>query len=311
MCLYATTMLNPRYKKYPNAHPADKYVTVKCGVCYECRKARGMEWRQRLEQEMMNPQVKDMRRAFITLTVSDEVALKYGVDYQTMSLEDRLSEETYRRENTMMKDLVKKWRHAVDKKGYKQRHFFITEHGEEDTLRIHIHGILFVEGDVMEDVVERWRGGHTDIGEFRDSTIGYLCKYIHKMPRIHKRYKSIVLASPGIGRNFVKRFKESHPQIEKEHDVNPTYRCKNGTLIAMCDYYKKKIYTDKQLAERRHKLWKEGTRWVRGLEYNLKDPRELRNYYRKIEQEQKHPPLGMKPDLTKLVNLDEICTFQI
>lgn len=295
MCLYPTRIENPRYKNMPNVHPAIKYVTAKCGMCYECRKARAAEWRQRLEEEMRQPRYPGTTRLFITFTISNEVAQKYGVNYVDATLEERVSEETYAKENAMMKDLVKKWRHSVDKKKIKQRHFFVTEHGEDDSLRIHLHGIVWVKEEDVERMMASWTAGRTDRGNIRDSTIGYLCKYMHKMPKVHKHYRSIVLCSPGIGSGMVERYKQIHPEIEKQLDIDPKYRYKNGVKVSMCDYYKRKLFTRKQIEDRRRKLWKEQRRWVMGIEYKLSDRESARAYTRKMVTEQASPPLGMKP----------------
>ena len=35
-----------------------------------------------------------------------------------------------------------------------------------------------------------------------ERTVGYICKYVQKMDEKHPLYKSIILCSPGIGKNY-------------------------------------------------------------------------------------------------------------
>lgn len=284
MCLYPTTLVNPKYKNQ-KINPAIKYVTAKCGKCIECRQAKAREWQQRLEAECENNK---QPHAFITLTVSNETALKYGIDY---TKENPTTEEFYEKENSMIKKEVQKWRHKCEKNGLKKKQFLITEHGEDNSYRIHVHGIIW--SNQIKDVVEKWKAGRTDIGTIRDSTISYIVKYIHKTPERHKNYKSIILVSPGIGNSYTKSA-NAYRNRWRGDQTDFTYRLKNGTKIALCDYYMKKLYTENQLLQRRIKINEEGKRWVFKLEYNIRESKQYKNYIEKLAYEQKKHPRNLE-----------------
>lgn len=282
MCLFYSTIENPRYKERQETHPALKYVTAKCGLCIECRQARAREWQQRLEAEMERND--GLPHTFVTLTISDEVAESFGIDYSKGWPEDHQQrEEMFQKENRMVKELVKKWRKACDKAQSKQRHFLITEHGETRTERIHMHGILW--GEDIQGLAEKWKFGIADVGEMRDSTIGYVVKYIHKAQEYFGDYKPVVLATPGIGRCYIDTHKEEHRW--KGRSTNFLYRLKSGAKVALCDYYMHKLFTRQQLEMRRMWIWKEGTRWVRGIEYMTNNVQEYNRMIEKITYEQK------------------------
>lgn len=290
MCLYFSTIENPRYKKTGTPNYYLKYVTIKCGECIECRQARAREWQQRLDAEL---RFGDKRKPFfVTLTVSDETTLKYGIDYQNMHEEERLAKETYEKENEMMKDLVRKWRNKCEKDKIKKKQWLITEHGEDNSLRIHIHGIIWT--DDIDKVKKAWTFGFMDIGEIRESTIGYLVKYIHKIPEFHKNYKSIVLCSPGIGKAYCERKQTKMRHKWKNEATNYKYKMPNGMELELCDYFKKKLFKIGQLEMRRKYISEKGQRWVKGISYDKYNDPLLRKMYEKLAYEQK------KCDLLKL-----------
>lgn len=286
MCLFPTSIENPRYKKRDDVHPAIKYVTAKCGKCIECRQARAREWQQRLYEECKS---NDTSHSFITLTVDNATALEFGIDYEKSIPKTELL-DLYEKENTMMKALVKRWRLKCNKKGLKQQHFFITEHGETSTERIHIHGIIW--GADLKRLAKEWTYGISDVGEMRDSTIPYIVKYMHKEQTGHPDYRPIVLTTPGIGKAYIEKNRQAHKWNGDK--TNFAYRLPNGRKIALCDYYMKKLFKRYQLEYRRIQMNTKGERWVRGLEYRIKDPQEERNYVQKMMYEQKKHRINLE-----------------
>lgn len=282
MCLYFRSIENPRYKKTGTTKAYLKYVTIKCGECIECRQARAREWQQRLDAELRFGDNK--RPFFITLTVSDEVALKYGIDYENMSMQERVTKETYQRENDMIKDLVRKWRNRCEKNGLKKKQWLITEHGEDNSYRIHVHGVLWT--DDIEAIQKAWSYGYMDVGGIRDSTIGYLVKYIHKAPEFHRHYKSIVLTSPGIGKAYCLRRQSKIRHEWRGRDTNYKYKLPNGVNLELCDYFKKKLFKMAELETRRKYIAEDGQRWVKGLSYNKHNDPTLSKMYQKLRYEQ-------------------------
>ncbi|WGL31033.1 replication initiator protein [Dipodfec virus UOA04_Rod_661] len=298
MCLFPSKILNPRFKKNPNINPALKYVTAKCGTCIECRQQRAREWQQRLEQE--NAANEKLQRAFITFTVTNQVALEYGIDYEKQSLHEKdqeYKEKLYELENKMMKDLVRKWRLKCEKAGLKKRQFLITEHGDGFTERIHMHGIIW--SNKVNEVVEKWTWGIADKGDFRDSTIPYLVKYMYKEQTGHETYRSIILATPGIGNAYVKKQSTHLRHRWRNEKTTYTYILKNGRKVALCEYYMKKIFSEYQRNMRRLYLREQGKQWVKQIEYNTNDPKSYKRYIHKLMYEQAHEKMNRRPKLKK------------
>lgn len=290
MCLYPTKIENPRYRKRSDVHPAIKYVTAKCGKCIECRQARAREWQQRLYEECEDTK---WPHSFITLTVRDDVAKEFGIDYTGPRKESELP-ELYKKENLMIKKLTQRWRLKCNKNNIKQRHFFVTEHGETRTERIHIHGILWAED--LKKAAGQWTYGIADVGEMRDATIPYIVKYMYKEQTGHPDYKSIILTTPGIGKGYIQR--KGLANRWKGEKTDFTYRLPSGRRVALCDYYMKKLYKRWQLESRRIQMSKKGLRWVRGLEYHITNPEEEYFYIKKMSYEQKKHPINFEKSKT-------------
>ena len=76
MCIYGSVMPNKKYtatKKNGGIVPVpvDRRVmgvTIKCGKCIECRKAKSREWTVRLQEELRH----NNKAEFVTLSFSDE-----------------------------------------------------------------------------------------------------------------------------------------------------------------------------------------------------------------------------------------------
>lgn len=297
MCLFPQTIRNPRYKG-GIAPQGLGTVTIKCGVCIECRQARAREWQQRIEQEIKNPENKGFKYTFVTFTIDEPTTLEFGIDYSEKKEDDDLQKQ-YAKENEMTKTLVSRWRRKCQKRNIKQKHFFITEHGKTRTERIHIHGIIWYEPEKEEELKKTWPWGIIDIGEFRPSTVPYIVKYIHKIQEGHPTYKAMTLVTPGIGKCYIKKSKENGMNAWKGKDTNMTYKQKNGTKVALCDYYKRKLFTEKQLEEYRLQLKDEGRRWVRKIEFDLRTRKGKDNYARLLKQEQEAQPWHLRPSFVK------------
>ena len=251
MCLYPRIMKNPR--KGQLIDERQKYVTVSCGNCYECRKQKAQAWRVRLCEEM-----KDNKEAhFITLTFTDNslktLALKLKTNGENAIAEHakRLFLERYRK-----------------KYGKSLRHWLITELGHEGTERIHIHGIIFFRNQVNftnEELFTLWSYGRTDIGEYCNlQTINYIVKYVTKIDTIHKDYKACIWTSPGIGTRFLKSPSAKNYKYIKG-ESREYYVLNNGNKVSLPIYYRNKLYTDTE----RQKMWSDridkNEIWVNGI----------------------------------------------
>lgn len=77
-----------------------------------------------------------------------------------------------------------------------------------------MHGLLFndepIEFGEMDDNMLRkwkyWKYGHIYVGEYVNTrTINYISKYITKIDNDHKGFIGQILASPGIGKQFIEK----------------------------------------------------------------------------------------------------------
>ena len=86
-------------------------------------------------------------------------------------------------------------------------------------------------------------------------------------------YKGIVLCSPGLGSNYIKRLdskRNKYKEYKGEHDkTDETYRFRDGSLAALPKYYKEKLYTE----EERENLWiqkqEEGYKFIMGEKHKV------------------------------------------
>jgi hypothetical protein len=181
---------------------------------------------------------------------------------------------------------LERWR-----KEYKKsvRHWLITELGHEGTENIHLHGIIWTDED-YDKIVKHWGYGYVyprnkeelDGNYVNERTINYIVKYVTGVDVKHKEYKSKILTSAGIGRNYVNR-SDSKINKFKGKDTKETYKNRQGYEMNMPIYYRNKIYSE----EEREQLWliklDEDVRWVMGekVKGSGKDYMKLVEYYRK------------------------------
>lgn len=265
MCLYPRIVLNPKYlgnKKNGGRpprleDPRVKYVAVGCGNCIECRKQKANGWRIRLNEEL-----KESKGHFVTLTFGPE------------QLKELIKESKCKAEcNAVAMFAVRRFLERYRKKYKKSvKHFLITELGNNETERIHLHGIIFKEDLTNEELSGLWKYGKTDIGYKCDlQTINYVVKYITKIDEKHKNFKAQIACSPGIGKSYTERNANKHRYIKKEsiYQTNEAYQLPDGTKLSLPIYYRNKIYSE----DEREKLWiekiEENKRYVLGLEIDM------------------------------------------
>lgn len=259
MCLYPKLIKNPKYTKTkknggvipPLIHHQTAYVPVGCGKCIECLKQKANEWRIRLHEELKV----NKYAYFITLSFSSESLQKLCKNYNLQNVNDvatkavRLFLERYRKE-------------------YKKslKHWIITELGQDNTERIHLHGIIFTMFPINNEWLEkRWQYGIADTGKYCNSkTINYIIKYVYKIDPKHKEYIPKILCSKGIGSNYIT------PNNINKHKYNDKetieyYTLPNGQRVNLPIYYRNKLWDDGD----RERLWinrvNEDTRYVNGI----------------------------------------------
>lgn len=235
---------------------------------------------------------------FITLTVTNEIALKYNIDYtKSRSFQNIEEEKQYvETEKKMITDLFRLWRKRLDKKGYKQRHWCITENGQNNnkTQRIHVHGILWTEQPI-QDILNEWKAGKTDAGKYvNERTIPYLVKYISKEDELHPNFRGKIFTSPKIGETYLTpRNRQKHKYRGKE--TNEMYKTPRGIEVPLCEYYRKKLYTPFQIEELRLIKNNYGKLYIKGQEYDIQDHKSMKNYIEKMAYEQKKQPKYLRP----------------
>lgn len=283
MCLYPKLMRNKRY--VPNEKNGGNVplmrdnrigsVPIGCGECMECRKKKAFEWQVRLSEEMRSQK---LRGYFVTWTFSEEslndlkhVVKNEGCDYEGWKLENEVARVSVRR-------YLERWR---KKHGRSLRHWIVTEKGQTNTERIHMHGLVWTDKD-KDDILERWGYGHCDIGKkgVNEASAGYLVKYMSKVDEKHRDYKSKVFSSPGIGSGYLIR-KDSEVAKRTERYVN-----RKGQKFSLPMYYRLKLWTD----EEREDLWMmkldEGRRFVLGEEVDISNEAGMRDYEALLKQAQ-------------------------
>lgn len=247
------------------------YVPVACGNCMECRKMKGREWTVRLSEEIRN---RDDAK-FVTLTFSDESLeeLGKGVEMTGYNLDNEIATMAVRR-------FTERWR-----KKYKKtiRHWLVTELGQNNTERIHLHGLVFTEE--IEEIKKKWGYGEVWVGEYVNmKTINYIVKYVSKSDELHKEYKSKILSSKGIGKGYIAR-KDSKKNRYKEEGTKETYVTRQGVKLALPIYYRNHIYDE----EEKERLWleklDEEARYVDGAKVSIKNGEE--EYYKVLEEARK------------------------
>lgn len=311
-------MYNPKYtrnKKNGGVVPpvSDKrvlYVPVGCQTCIECKRQKARNWQVRLHEETRHR--RDGR--FITLTFSNEAIAKLitqdnekaernaTVNYETgeymkpPSLGDL---KGYDLDNGIaikaMRMFLERWR-----KKYKVslRHWLVTELGHQNTENIHLHGIVWCDEEQLKELPKIWSYGYVWKGYEKnyggienyvnEKTVNYIIKYISKVDPDHVAYKSIVLCSPGIGRNYNGRYNRFNGE-----NTDETYRTRTGHTINLPIYYRNKIYSDKQ----REILWLQkldkNVRYIMGNKVAGDDTALIDNlteYHRRTSRQLGYPP---------------------
>ena len=229
---------------------ASKRLTVPCGKCGNCRRARRNQWAFRLQQEL-----KDSENAyFITLTYSDE------------RLPQFVNNKTGEVKSNLIKEDLQKFIKRLREKTYRQtgqrkfRYYAVGEYGTE-TDRAHYHLIGFnINRNILDQLDDIWGHGHTHIGTVNEGSILYVAKY-HVNRNMNNELEegqigyynkqefiieegtrqpefATMSKRPAIGHGYIKRNYNWHV------DNLNSYVIQNGYKKAIPRYYKDKIFQD-------------------------------------------------------------------
>ncbi len=289
MCLFSVRIKNKKYqanKKNGGVIPPkpgyfDKieYVSVDCGRCIECRKKKARDWQMRLSEEMRSSKMKGY---FVTWTFSDE-----GLQELRGLLKEEDQERVYKYfedENQMcrigVRRMMKRWQ---KKHGNWLRHWIVTEKGQSNTERIHMHGIVWTD-EKKEDLDKYWKYGIVDIGKkgVGEASAGYLVKYMSKVDEKHREYRSKVFASKGIGKGYIERRDSKRHKFKGEETVL-NWRDRTGSKFPIPKYFREKLWSD----EERELLFLQAElkqkKYVFGREIDVSDEEGQRDYERAMD----------------------------
>jgi hypothetical protein len=287
-------------------------VPVGCGKCIECKKQKSRNWQVRLQEDIrVNKNAK-----FITYTFSEHELQKLDNEIKGLS--------GYDRDNEICKIAIRKYTERWRKKyGKTLRHWLVTELGHQNTERVHMHGLIWLEKkpedetkeyeiyssefkgmkltwkeynkEQKKDIGEKWGYGKIWIGGYVSAkTINYIVKYVNKVDASHKTYNSKIFTSHGIGSEYVNRRDSKRNKYKKDETIE-TYKTREGVELALPVYYRNKIYNEEQ----REALWLEKLdkeeRYVCGVKVDISQSEE--EYYKLLEMmRQKNKRLGYGDD---------------
>lgn len=283
MCLYPKLIFNQKYwpNKKNNRNPPevkDKRVLkvpVGCGNCIECRQKKARDWTVRLQEEVRN----NPNGVFVSMTFSNEA-------YKSINEEigDGI-DDYYERENITATIGVRRFLERYRKENkVSARHWLVTELGQKGTENIHVHGIIWAK---REQIEKHWKlNGFAYLGyETSERTVNYIVKYITKIDEKHQNFKTKILTSAGIGRQYVERY-DSTLNKYKKGETKESYTTRQGVKLALPIYYRNKIYTE----DEREKLWLEKldkqVRYIRGTEFNVSNEEGLQKYFEALKYNQ-------------------------
>lgn len=276
MCLYPRMIKNKRYepnKKNDGIVPVvldtrALFVPRKCERCIECKQQKARDWMIRLQEDIKT----NTNAKFITLTFSNE-GLTKALGEVMADKPTNWDMKGYELDNAIATKAVRMWNERHRKK-YKKacRHWLITELGHQGTDNIHMHGIIWMNENMIsgkgkkqqtihwtDELAERWgygwvwthkMEGEKKINYVNNRTVNYITKYVTKTDELYKHYTPIILSSPGIGSNYT----NTHAAIRNKYNGQQTrnyYRTENGYKMSLPKYWKNKIYND----EEREQLW--------------------------------------------------------
>lgn len=262
----------------------------------ECRKKKAREWQIRLQEDIKY----NTGAKFITLTFSNE---KIKELHQKIMQQDpnNWGMKGYELDNKIATYAMRKFNERY-RKHYKKalRHWTVTELGHNGTENIHLHGIIWPTGInkkgeqcTMEIIEKLWENGwvwkyknvgHHKVNYVNNRTVNYIVKYVSKRDELHQHYKSIILTSPGIGKQYTTTLNAEKNKY-KGKETRQYYKTDTGHKISLPKYWRNKIYTDEQ----REQLWMneldKQTIYICGekvsTKYGMETTFELRSYYRK------------------------------
>lgn len=223
---------------YDGIHP--------CGKCPACLANRQRAFCFRLDQE------KDVCSFYYWLT------LQYDDDH-VPHLEN--GEMCFSKEHC--RSFFEKLRKRYEPKGYKFKHFLVSEYGPNSTHRPHYHCLLMVysgkplnelylaRNEMKEFIIEKaWENGHVTEKSFHGRVLSYLTKYCCKPELLGQMHtmKPFTLISRGIGLSYLDKLSDERKrQMIEKLDFTVYY---GNSKIQLPRYYVDKIMPHSAKLER-------------------------------------------------------------
>lgn len=248
MCLSPKRIVNRHYLKladnnYTKAYQLfryalDFYVNVDCGLCFDCQKKRGRNWRTRLLDEYYYHlhRFPESKVHFCTLTIAPKYYSLFNTNPKAIKM-IRFFLERYRK-----------------RYGCSFKHFICSEYGEKRG-RLHFHMIGFRMLCDIDELRDLWKYGRVDIQTLKGPqgltyVSGYITKIVHgdklsdeNIPLfIDPSKKTFILSSPGFGLSYALDYSNRffHCTGDRLKIVNTRY---DGSPYAIPRYYKDKIFS--------------------------------------------------------------------
>lgn len=254
MCLNPVKIKNPAYsisKKNPlnDRQPIDerlRYIEVPCGHCPECRYKKKMSWQIRLQEHNKYMTEIGYKGYFVTLTFSEHSLIK-------------LSHYTHSNDALIIcSTAIRLFRDRFRKSAFSDlselHYFLIPELGHQNTQRLHLHGIIWINQQLPEIYTDRyvrprtdgstlskiWLYGNIYFGHnVSNKAINYITKYMLKKDNNHPDFNPNPYHTRFLGDNFLKE--HSHYKFDGSKTITQ-YRLDNGKLTSLPSYYMHKLY---------------------------------------------------------------------
>lgn len=254
MCLRPNIIINRRYLKVCDSdrlralklysQRPDFYIKVDCGLCIECQKKRGSNWRTRLLDEYFYFSVKhpDAKIHFCTLTYSPQF---YDIYKDDPSRSVRLFLERYRK-----------------RYGKSFKHWITSEYGTKKG-RLHLHMIAFGALFDIDELRSLWSYGRVDMQTLKGPQgLTYVSGYITKVVKgdklssdnlplfIPKNKKTYVWTSPKFGLGYALDYSNRRFHTQNGKLIYLRQR-DNGSPFAIPRYYLDKLFSPVDLYNRK------------------------------------------------------------
>lgn len=256
MCLSPRLIINRHYLKVANnsklgalslfGTAPDFYIKVDCGLCVECQKKRGNNWRIRLLDEYHYHLKKfpDDKVIFGTLTIAPQYMDRFDNPVK-VDIEMRKFLERYRK---MF--------------GCSFKHYITSEYGEKRG-RLHFHFIGFRMLCNINELERLWPFGRVDMQTLKGPEgLTYVSGYITKIVKgdklsqesipffIEKDKKTKVWVSRALGRGYA--LDESNYTWHHQNGKALFFRqSSNGLPFMLPRYYYRFLFSPIQLARRK------------------------------------------------------------